>query len=130
MTNGTLESLKATPKTFYQVDANRRTRPFDGNQLGHNQRGGEFLRQPADPGPRAKLGAASLSYDGNLAPFVVEHGESARAEEILRTARRYGIPIVFDGPLSTALIKLGAGRPIPETLYSPVAEYLLNLRLA
>jgi flagellar biosynthesis protein FlhB len=73
--------------------------------------------------------ACALRYDQSSdardeAPVLVASGEGDLAEEIVRAARDYGVPIVRDVPLARALIELAIGDAIPEALYEAVAEIL------
>jgi FlhB-like protein len=58
------------------------------------------------------------------APVVVASGEGELAEQIVRAARSFGVPIVRDVPLARALLELQIGDAIPEELYEAVAEIL------
>ncbi len=62
--------------------------------------------------------------DGDAAPVVVASGEGELAQQILRAAEQWGIPVVRDVPLARALIELQVGDEIPEALYEAVAEIL------
>jgi flagellar biosynthetic protein FlhB len=53
---------------------------------------------------------------GDEAPVVVASGEGELAQQILRAAEQWGIPIVRDVPLARALIELQVGDVIPEAL--------------
>jgi type III secretion system FlhB-like substrate exporter len=71
--------------------------------------------------------AAALRYDevgGDAAPVVVAVGEGEIALRIEDAARVYGVPIVHDRPLASALAELQIGDEIPEALYETVAEIL------
>jgi type III secretion protein U len=74
--------------------------------------------------------ACALRYDekeGDEAPVVVASGEGELAQQILRAAQDWGIPVVRDVPLARALIELRVGDVIPEALYEAVAEVLRDL---
>jgi type III secretion system FlhB-like substrate exporter len=73
--------------------------------------------------------AVALRYDRDIdyAPVVVSAGDGALAEEIERAARDYGIPIVRDVPLASALSELKVGEQIPEALYDAVSALLNEL---
>jgi len=73
--------------------------------------------------------AVALRYDqdADYAPVVVSAGDGALAEAIERAAIDYGVPVVRDVPLTTALSELSVGDQIPETLYDAVAELLNEL---
>jgi flagellar biosynthetic protein FlhB len=70
--------------------------------------------------------AIALRYDAKkmAAPVVVAKGQGLIAEQIMRKAREYGIPLVENIPLAHALIKIELGAAIPSTLYQAVAEVL------
>ena len=74
--------------------------------------------------------ACALRYDekeGDEAPVIVASGEGELAQQIVRAAEDWGIPVVRDVPLARALIELRAGDVIPEALYEAVAEVLRDL---
>jgi len=74
--------------------------------------------------------ACALRYDekgGDEAPVVVASGEGPLAQQILRAAEDYGVPVVRDVPLARALLALRVGDVIPEALYEAVAEVLRDL---
>lgn len=71
-----------------------------------------------------------IEYCHNQTPTVFRRGVNEVANEILRDARRYGVPIVIDRALSSALGQVLTLDEIPEELYGPVAEYLVELKLA
>jgi flagellar biosynthesis protein FlhB len=79
--------------------------------------------------------ACALRYDekgeggeGDAAPVVVASGEGELAQQILRAAEQWGIPVVRDVPLARALIELQVGDVIPEALYEAVAEILRDVQ--
>jgi flagellar biosynthesis protein FlhB len=65
--------------------------------------------------------------EGDAAPVVVASGEGDLAQQILRAAEQWGIPVVRDVPLARALIELQVGDVIPEALYEAVAEILRDV---
>jgi flagellar biosynthesis protein FlhB len=78
--------------------------------------------------------ASALRYDEShdekerdLAPVVVASGEGELAQQIIRAAEDWGIPVVRDVPLAHALIELRVGDAIPEALYEAVAAILREL---
>ena len=74
--------------------------------------------------------ACALRYDekgGDEAPIVVASGEGDLAQQIVRAAEDWGIPVVRDVPLARALVDLRVGDVIPEALYEAVAEVLRDL---
>ncbi len=58
------------------------------------------------------------------APRVIAKGQDQKAQEILKLARRHGIPIMRNVPLARGLIQVDLGSEIPEELYTAVAEVL------
>lgn len=71
--------------------------------------------------------AVALRYDPKVsqAPIVVAKGGDHMCEKIKEIARSYGVPILRRPPLARELyatVKLG--RPVPESLYTAVAEIL------
>ena len=82
------------------------------------------------PVPDRNLGSVvTLEYQTDQTPRVTRRGSKEVANQILRDARRYGIPIVIDHKLSQGLAGVMTQEEIPEELYGSVAEYLVNLRL-
>ncbi len=74
--------------------------------------------------------ACALRYDeadGDAAPVVLAQGEGIVAQEMVRAARDYGVPIVQNVPLAHALLELESGEQIPEALYEAVAEILREI---
>ena len=67
---------------------------------------------------------AGQGGEGDAAPVVVACGEGELAQQILRAAEQWGIPVVRDVPLARALVELQVGDVIPEALYEAVAEIL------
>jgi len=77
--------------------------------------------------------ACALRYDGpggDVAPVVVASGEGDFAEQIVRAARDYSVPVLQNVPLARALVELRVGDTIPEALYEAVAEILGELARA
>lgn len=73
--------------------------------------------------------AIGLSYDNNreTAPTLSVRGEHLLADEIVRIAKRYGVPVVEDEALATALRDRELDEEIPEELYQAVAVVLHTL---
>jgi len=70
------------------------------------------------------LRAIALQYDGENAPTVTASGEGAIAEEIIRVAREYGVPLREDVMLAAILSELELGEEIPPLLYRVIAEVI------
>ena len=64
------------------------------------------------------------------APHVSVHGQQLLADEIVRIAKRFNVPIVEDAQLAQALGKLDVDVEIPEELYESVAVILRVLGTA
>ncbi len=72
--------------------------------------------------------AVALRYEADdYAPVIVSAGDGALAERIEQAAEQWGIPVVRDVPLATALSELQVGEEIPEALYDAVAAVLNEL---
>ena len=77
--------------------------------------------------------AVALAYDraGGGAPKIVAKGADDVAARIREAARRHGVPLVANPPLTRALFKLDIGADIPAEHYRVVAEiiaYVWRLR--
>ena len=71
--------------------------------------------------------AVALRYDKNssAAPIVVAKGSDALAKQIIRIARKHGVPVLERKPLARALYKyVEVGKEIPSEFYQTVAEIL------
>jgi len=68
--------------------------------------------------------AIALKYDGENAPIVTATGEGVIAEEIVRIAKEYDIPLREDAGLADLLAELELGEEIPPLLYRVVAEVI------
>lgn len=74
--------------------------------------------------------AVALRYSRgeDSAPVVLAKGARRLALKIREEAKRYRIPIVEDPPLAQTLFRSAEiGQPIPENLYSAVAEVLAHV---
>jgi flagellar biosynthetic protein FlhB len=74
--------------------------------------------------------AVALKYDKNsaAAPIVVAKGSDALARQIVRIARKHGVPVLERKPLARALYKyVEVGKEIPSEFYQKVAEILAFL---
>ncbi|QDT56300.1 Flagellar biosynthetic protein FlhB [Caulifigura coniformis] len=74
--------------------------------------------------------AVALKYDKNsaAAPIVVAKGSDALAKQIVRIAKKHGVPVLERKPLTRALYKyVDIGKEIPSEFYQMVAEILAYL---
>jgi flagellar biosynthesis protein FlhB len=74
--------------------------------------------------------AVALKYDKDsaAAPIVVAKGSDALARQIVRIARKHGVPVLERKPLARALYKyVDIGKEIPSEFYHTVAEILAFL---
>lgn len=71
-----------------------------------------------------QLSAVALKYDGKNAPRVTAKGYDDLAEQIIATAREYGVPLYENPDLTTLLAQLELDAEIPEPLYRAVAEVI------
>jgi flagellar biosynthesis protein FlhB len=73
--------------------------------------------------------ATALRYDedSDSAPTVLSQGMGELAQNIVRAAHAYGVPVVRDVPVAQALQELETGDEIPEALYEAVAAILRDL---
>ena len=67
--------------------------------------------------------AIGLEYDPNSddAPIVGVKGELLSADEIVKLAKRFGVPVVEKPELAQALLPLDVEDSIPEDLFETVA---------
>ncbi|MHC8305017.1 EscU/YscU/HrcU family type III secretion system export apparatus switch protein [Pseudomonas sp. PB3P13] len=68
--------------------------------------------------------AIALKYDGTHAPTLTAKGDEALADEILRIARDYEVPIYENAELVKLLARMELGDSIPEELYRTIAEII------
>ncbi|MNI53783.1 Flagellar biosynthetic protein FlhB [compost metagenome] len=68
--------------------------------------------------------AIALKYDGSHAPTLTAKGDEELAEEILRIARDYEVPIYENPELVRLLARMELGDSIPEELYRTIAEII------
>lgn len=68
--------------------------------------------------------AIALKYDGSHAPTLTAKGDEELAEEILRIARDYEVPIYENAELVKLLARMELGESIPEELYRTIAEII------
>ena len=55
---------------------------------------------------------------------MVAKGLHVKAEKIREIARQYGVPVMRNVSLASALYRVDIGQEIPEALYDAVAEVL------
>lgn len=68
------------------------------------------------------LSAAALSYENtDDAPVITARGKNESAALIVEIARRYGIPVIEDPSLASALAKLDEDTEIPNSFFRAVA---------
>lgn len=68
--------------------------------------------------------AIALKYDGTHAPTLTAKGDEELAEEILKIARDYEVPIYENAELVRLLARMELGESIPEELYRTIAEII------
>ncbi len=68
--------------------------------------------------------AVALKMEEKEIPKVVAKGKGTIAERILEIARKHGVPIRRDKPLTEALMTLDIGEEIPPELYRAIAEVM------
>jgi flagellar biosynthesis protein len=78
--------------------------------------------KPASNNTRAV--AIALKYDGTHAPTLTAKGDEELAEEILRIARDYEVPIYENAELVRLLARMELGESIPQELYRTIAEII------
>jgi flagellar biosynthesis protein len=73
--------------------------------------------------PRQEL-AVALRYDEPGAPRVTAKGQGLVAEQIMKAAREYDVPLYQDAELARLLASVELGTQIPRALYVAVAEVI------
>ena len=73
--------------------------------------------------------AVGLAYSGGVedTPEIAVKGERLTADEIVKIARQYGIPVVERGPLASALLPLELSQEVPASLFEAVATVLVEI---
>lgn len=71
--------------------------------------------------------AIALHYNGKKAPRVTATGEGEVAEEIIKLAKEFNIPLQEDPELTALLAEVKLNDEIPPTLYVAVAQLLTFL---
>lgn len=76
------------------------------------------------------LKAVALEYDetSDKAPRVTLNSSIMPPQELIRLARRFGVPIINQPELALALDRVGFDTFIPQALYKAVAIILARLR--
>ncbi|MCS6957887.1 MAG: EscU/YscU/HrcU family type III secretion system export apparatus switch protein [Aquificaceae bacterium] len=71
--------------------------------------------------------AVAIKYDQGEkeVPVVVAKGVGDLAERIIETAKKYGVPVIEDRGLLSALMKVEVYEEIPPELYRAVAKVLV-----
>ena len=74
--------------------------------------------------------AVSLEYNdgGEGAPRVNAKGDHLVADQIVKIARRFGVPVVEKGEMARALSSVPLDQEIPEPLFEAVAVMLQELK--
>ena len=77
----------------------------------------------------SNLIAVGLQYDerGDGAPTVVVKGERIMADEGVKIARRFNVPVVEEGELARAANEIPIDHQIPKSLFRAVAILLNKL---
>jgi flagellar biosynthesis protein len=75
--------------------------------------------------PLASNIAVSIEYEGTSAPKVTAKGKGYLAQEIIQTAKEFGIPIQENGPLVELLSQVELDQEIPPELYEAVVQVLI-----
>lgn len=70
------------------------------------------------------LKAIALKYDGENAPVITATGEADVAQEIIRIAEEFNVPLREDVMLADVLSQLDLGDEIPPLLYRVIAEVI------
>lgn len=74
--------------------------------------------------PKSAPAAVALTYNGERAPTISAVGNHQLADDIVRIAREYGVPLYENAELASTLARLSLNDEIPEQLYQLVAEIL------
>jgi len=77
--------------------------------------------------PKGYRRAIGLSFDSQTAPIINSKGEHRLADQIVKVAKRYGVPIVERPALACSLSAIDTDQEIPEELYEAVAVLLSEL---
>lgn len=74
--------------------------------------------------------AVGLSYEesSDEAPQVIVKAEGRDADEVVRLAHRYGVPVVEKGEISEMLSGIPLDESIPQDLYEAVALIISELK--
>lgn len=74
-----------------------------------------------------KKQAVALQYDGLGAPRVTAKGDGYIAEQIVKLAKEFNIPLQEDKELTGLLAQVNLNKEIPPKLYVAVAQLLCFL---
>jgi flagellar biosynthesis protein len=74
--------------------------------------------------------AVGITYaeSDRVAPAVHVKGEACEADELVKIAKRFGVPVVENRSLASALSAIEIDREIPPSLFEAVAIVLAHLR--
>ena len=71
--------------------------------------------------------AVALGFDGVNAPTVSAKGLHLAADEIVKIARRHGVPVIEKADLARVLDEVNIDEEIPADLYEAVATIINEL---
>lgn len=77
--------------------------------------------------------AAAIFYEGSdrdEIPLVLASGEGQIADQMVRLARRYNVPVIEQNEIAETLVKLPLGSPIPQRFFQAVAAIFRGIRIA
>lgn len=77
--------------------------------------------------------AAAIFYEGadrEEVPLVLASGEDQIAQQIVRLARRYNVPVIEQNDIAETLVKMPIGSPIPRRFFQAVAAIFRGLRMS
>ena len=85
--------------------------------------------KPQNVSSKGNVVAVGLSYEENknAAPALSVKGFQGEADEIVRLAKKYGVPIVEEAELASMLSTVEEGESIPEELFEIAAEVLVAI---
>lgn len=71
--------------------------------------------------------AVAVFYDGKSVPLVACSRLGCGARSMVRTARRYGIPVRRDSALACRLEELGENEAVPQEMFAEIAGVLAEV---